>query len=195
MRIVALVIARWKPFLVMVQEVEGRQQESSFRSRSWVAGCGPTLSAEGNADRMCIRMTRLAGTMISAAGSHLFRFPMKFHALLLAGFVSVTAFAAPGDPAVLMKQPALVAALEAVKANEPQTIELQVKLTEIPAPPFKEQKRAAVMKKYFEELGLKNVFIDPEGNVLGTRPEKQPSRTSCSARISTPSFQKRPMSP
>lgn len=97
---------------------------------------------------------------------------MKHLALLLAASMSFAAYAAPGDPAALAKQPAIAAALSAIKANEPQTIELQVKLTEIPAPPFKEQKRALAVKKQFEDLGLKNVFIDQEGNVLGTRPGK-----------------------
>jgi acetylornithine deacetylase/succinyl-diaminopimelate desuccinylase-like protein len=97
---------------------------------------------------------------------------MKHLVLLIAGLSSLVAFAAPGDPAALMKAPALRAALDAVKANEPSTIELQIKLTEIPAPPFKEAKRAAAVKKQFEDLGLKNVFIDQEGNVLGTRPGK-----------------------
>jgi tripeptide aminopeptidase len=97
---------------------------------------------------------------------------MKYLALLIAGLSSLVAFAAPGDPAMLAKTPQLVAALEAIKANEPETIELQIRLTEIPAPPFKEQKRAEAVKKEFERLGLKNVFIDQEGNVLGTRPGK-----------------------
>ncbi len=81
-----------------------------------------------------------------------------------------TAFAAPGDPAVLKNDPTIKAALAAVVKNEPEMIELQVKLCEIPAPPFKEEKRAAAVKALFEQYGLKNVFIDKIGNVVGTRP-------------------------
>ena len=62
------------------------------------------------------------------------------------------------------------AALEAAQRNEPQILEEQVRLCEIPAPPFKEQARAEALRKTFEELGLKNVRIDAEGNVLGERP-------------------------
>ena len=40
-------------------------------------------------------------------------------------------------------------------------------ICEIPAPPFKEERRAAEMKRRFESLGLANVRIDSIGNVLG----------------------------
>ncbi len=42
-------------------------------------------------------------------------------------------------------------------------------LTEIPAPPFKEQARAAAFAGLCREVGLEDVAIDPEGNVLGLR--------------------------
>lgn len=77
------------------------------------------------------------------------------------------------DPAELLKDPAVQSLLEVAKRNEPDTIELQVRLTEIPAPPFQEQVRAAELKRLFEQYGLQNVFIDKEGNVLGTRPGAQ----------------------
>lgn len=85
-----------------------------------------------------------------------------------------SAFAAPGDPAVLRTDPTIQAALAAAQKNEPEMIEVQVKLCEIPAPPFKEQKRAAAVKELFQQYGLQNVFIDPEGNVVGTRPGAKP---------------------
>ena len=66
------------------------------------------------------------------------------------------------------------AALAAALKNEPEMLELQVKLCEIPAPPFKEEKRAAAVKALFEQYGLKNVFIDKIGNVVGTRPGVKP---------------------
>ena len=91
---------------------------------------------------------------------------------LLLPFAS--AFAAPVDPAVLKNDPAIKAALAAALKNEPEMLELQVKLCEIPAPPFKEQVRAAAVKKLFEQYGLKNVFIDKIGNVIGTRPGALP---------------------
>jgi acetylornithine deacetylase/succinyl-diaminopimelate desuccinylase-like protein len=76
--------------------------------------------------------------------------------------------------AKLMADAAVKAAVDAIKASENQTIEDQIRLCEVEAPPFKEAKRAEVYAKMFRELGLQNVRIDKEGNVLGDRPGAQP---------------------
>jgi tripeptide aminopeptidase len=92
--------------------------------------------------------------------------------LALAGLASSAALAQqpPSDiGATLMADAAVKQALDAVRRNEPQIIEEQVRLCEIEAPPFKEEKRAAAYKAVFEKLGLTNVRIDGEGNVLGER--------------------------
>ena len=73
-------------------------------------------------------------------------------------------------PAELMKQPAVASALEAARRNEPKTLELEARLCEIPAPPFHEQQRGLELKGLFQGLGLKDVRIDPAGNVIGVRP-------------------------
>ncbi len=44
-----------------------------------------------------------------------------------------------------------------------------IALTEIPAPPFKEQQRAKVYLEYLRQLGLSDVEMDAEGNVMGLR--------------------------
>jgi acetylornithine deacetylase/succinyl-diaminopimelate desuccinylase-like protein len=81
---------------------------------------------------------------------------------------------APAPAAVsaesLLKEPAVARALETVRKAEPQTIEEQVRLCEIPAPPFKETVRAEAYRKAFEASGLQNVRIDAVGNVIGERP-------------------------
>ena len=96
--------------------------------------------------------------------------------MLLAGVV--TPAVAQQDAAnigtKLMADVAVKAALEMIRAAEPQTIEDQVRLCEIEAPPFKEQKRAEVYARMFRDAGLQNVRIDKEGNVLGDRPGTQP---------------------
>jgi tripeptide aminopeptidase len=46
----------------------------------------------------------------------------------------------------------------------------QIRFCEIPAPPFKEERRAKALKLAFEQLGLADVRIDKAGNVLGSRP-------------------------
>lgn len=76
--------------------------------------------------------------------------------------------------AKLMADSAIKAAVDAIRASETQTIEDQIRLCEVEAPPFKEAKRAEVYAKMFRELGLQNVRIDKEGNVLGDRPGAQP---------------------
>lgn len=62
------------------------------------------------------------------------------------------------------------AALDRIKADNAWTLEQQVSICEIPAPPFKEERRAAEMKRRFEALGLRNVRIDSIGNVIAERP-------------------------
>jgi tripeptide aminopeptidase len=75
-------------------------------------------------------------------------------------------------PAELMQQPAVRAAVEAAKRNEPAILDLQAKVCEIPAPPFKEEARGRELERLFKEAGLKDVRIDGAGNVLGVRPGK-----------------------
>jgi tripeptide aminopeptidase len=75
-------------------------------------------------------------------------------------------------PADLMKDPAVKAAMEAAQRNEPSTLDLEVRICEIPAPPFHEEVRARELKRLFEELHLKDVRIDKTGNVIGVRPGK-----------------------
>jgi tripeptide aminopeptidase len=47
-----------------------------------------------------------------------------------------------------------------------------IELTEIPAPPFKEKIRAAAYLEKLRRLGLKDVEMDPQGNVMGLRKGK-----------------------
>jgi acetylornithine deacetylase/succinyl-diaminopimelate desuccinylase-like protein len=65
--------------------------------------------------------------------------------------------------------PRVKAALDILKADNAWTLQQQMELTQIPAPPFKEQKRAAEYKRRFEAIGLRNVRIDEVGNVIAER--------------------------
>ena len=98
-------------------------------------------------------------------------------ALVSAVIVALAALQAAQDEgaqdravSALAEHPGVKAALAAAKANEPQTIENQIRLSEIPAPPFKEAARGEEMKRLFQQVGLKNVRADKAGNVLGDRP-------------------------
>jgi tripeptide aminopeptidase len=74
------------------------------------------------------------------------------------------------NPAALMQEPAIQAALDAAVRNEPHFIEEQIRVCEIPAPPFHEEARGKEMARLFQQLGLKDVRIDKAGNVIGVRP-------------------------
>lgn len=69
----------------------------------------------------------------------------------------------------LLQDPAVKTALEQLRATEPQTLKDQIRLCEVEAPPFKETKRAQLYAQMFKEIGLTNVRIDKEGNVLGEK--------------------------
>lgn len=89
--------------------------------------------------------------------------------LLFASLAAATcAFAQ--DPAALLQDPAVKAALDLARQNEPKAIEEQIHVCEIPAPPFHETARGQELKRLFSSLGLRDVQIDGAGNVIGVRP-------------------------
>ena len=67
-------------------------------------------------------------------------------------------------------RPEIQRAFEIVVELEPQTEKDLIELTEIPAPPFKEDARAARFREMLEGTGLENVRIDAVGNVLAEWP-------------------------
>ncbi len=69
----------------------------------------------------------------------------------------------------LMAAPQIQKLLEAVKADHERSITDLKLLTEIEAPPFKEQKRAEAFLARVKALGLASAAIDAEGNVVGVR--------------------------
>ncbi|MEG2154961.1 MAG: M20/M25/M40 family metallo-hydrolase [Burkholderiaceae bacterium] len=72
--------------------------------------------------------------------------------------------------AQLMAAPALQAALAAALRDDALTLADQIALSEIESPPFHEDVRAADFARRLRELGLTDVRIDTEGNVIGVRP-------------------------
>lgn len=88
----------------------------------------------------------------------------------LAGLLLLASSLHSQSASVLMQDPAIKAALDAAKRNEPHWIDEQARVCEIPAPPFKEEARAQEMERIFKKLGLKDVRIDKAGNVIGVRP-------------------------
>ena len=71
--------------------------------------------------------------------------------------------------AALFDLPVVQASLEAIKRDEKKTLADQIAITEIEAPPFHEKMRRLDLMERSKTLGLKDVSMDPEGNVIAVR--------------------------
>jgi tripeptide aminopeptidase len=98
---------------------------------------------------------------------NVFRFAAACAVAALALFPNAGSAQAPHAPA---DAPVVRQALDYLASTEPRTIEEQVAICEIPAPPFLEQRRAEDYVRRFRELGFSDVRIDAEGNVIAERP-------------------------
>jgi tripeptide aminopeptidase len=90
--------------------------------------------------------------------------------ILILAMAAAAAFAQ--SPTALVNEASMRAAFDAVKRNEPAMIEQQVKICEIPAPPYHEDTRGKELERLFQQAGLKDVRVDKAGNVVGVRPGK-----------------------
>jgi acetylornithine deacetylase/succinyl-diaminopimelate desuccinylase-like protein len=69
----------------------------------------------------------------------------------------------------LADRPAVKKAFQAISDMQPQTLSDHILLTEIPAPPFKETKRAEKYAEMMKAAGADSVWIDNVGNVIAKR--------------------------
>jgi tripeptide aminopeptidase len=83
----------------------------------------------------------------------------------------------------LQEQPNVKKALNYLEANHERHFAKQIEIAEIPAPTFHEAERARFMEKEFRRVGLKDVEIDKQGNVLGWRPGKLPKTLVVAAHL------------
>ena len=97
-------------------------------------------------------------------------------ASFLAFFAASTAGAVEISPAVTEAYAAMAGhtsvktALAFIKADEARTLAEQKQIVAIPAPPFKEARRAEDFRQRLAAAGLANARIDKEGNVIAVRP-------------------------
>jgi di/tripeptidase len=91
-------------------------------------------------------------------------------ALALATALVALPASAATDPAKLVASPAFKKAVAKLDADYDRTVADIVTLTEIPAPPFKEEARAKAYLEMLKAHGLTHVEMDAEGNVMGVRP-------------------------
>ena len=154
-------------------------------------------TAEGYRFKCRLRPARREGShsWVSTLG-----FNAGSRAILTIAFVTAASQAwgqAAPAPAIepILANPKVVKTLDDIKADDARTLEEQKRITEIPAPPFKEKMRAEYYQKRMQELGFKDAAIDSEGNVIALRKGSAAAvRNSWCRRISTRSFPKAPTS-
>jgi len=71
------------------------------------------------------------------------------------------------DFETLVQAPSIQSALSYIEADHERRVQETLELVAIPAPPFNERRRAEELARRFREIGLEDVTIDAEGNVLG----------------------------
>jgi tripeptide aminopeptidase len=69
----------------------------------------------------------------------------------------------------ILSNSSVVKTLADLKADDEATFAEQKRITEIPAPPYKEKVRAEYYLKRMQELGFRDASIDAEGNVIALR--------------------------
>jgi tripeptide aminopeptidase len=98
-------------------------------------------------------------------------------ALLGAGFIigradAQTPSVAPEIDAAyqaILANPKIIKTLDDIKSDDDTALAEQKRITEIPAPPYKEKVRSEYFLKRMQELGFKDASIDSEGNVIALR--------------------------
>jgi acetylornithine deacetylase/succinyl-diaminopimelate desuccinylase-like protein len=91
--------------------------------------------------------------------------------LILVATAALSAQAPSSSTSVdaLIQSPRFKTAGDALRKDHDRFVKELIALTEIPAPPFKEQKRAEAVLALLKQTKLTNVEIDQEGNVMGLR--------------------------
>ncbi len=73
------------------------------------------------------------------------------------------------DARRILDSPQFKQAAAFIRSDYDRFVRELVAVTEIPAPPFKEQRRAKAFLEMLRQHGLSDVEMDPEGNVMGVR--------------------------
>jgi tripeptide aminopeptidase len=69
----------------------------------------------------------------------------------------------------IANQPKFQTATEFISKDHDRFVRELIQITEVEAPPFKEEKRAKLFAEMLRQSGLADVSIDAEGNVIGVR--------------------------
>jgi acetylornithine deacetylase/succinyl-diaminopimelate desuccinylase-like protein len=90
-------------------------------------------------------------------------------ALLVITFSIPVAAAQEAAVRQILDSPRFAAASTFIEGDQPRFVRELIALTEIPAPPFKEEARATAYLEMLRASGLTDVEMDQEGNVMGLR--------------------------
>lgn len=85
----------------------------------------------------------------------------------------------------LLSRSDVVRAFERIEASYAPYVDLQIAISEVPAPPFGETERALFMRDLFRERGIENAHIDDAGNVIALRPGTGEKTLVLSAHLDT----------
>ena len=107
--------------------------------------------------------------MRSDIGMYLMRKLAVFAGLVIC-LGAQAAVAGPSAVSDVLQSAEFKSAAAALTADHDRFVEENIRLTEIPAPPFKEEARARAYAGMMRESGLSDVAIDGIGNVIGVRP-------------------------
>ncbi|MBZ5642349.1 MAG: M20/M25/M40 family metallo-hydrolase [Acidobacteriia bacterium] len=102
--------------------------------------------------------------------------------IALTSFIQNFARKASASPA--QEDPRVARVLEILHAGVQAATEEQIRITEIPAPPFQESARAAYMKTLLSAAGL-HVTVDTTGNVIGEFAGSSPEIVMLTAHMDT----------
>ena len=97
-----------------------------------------------------------------------FRFAVLFAAFLLMPILSTTRVARSAPQLKLTRSPSVLSALKILDGASAAITAEQIRITEIPAPSFRESLRGTHLAKLLSDAGLK-VHTDQAGNVIGER--------------------------
>jgi acetylornithine deacetylase/succinyl-diaminopimelate desuccinylase-like protein len=95
------------------------------------------------------------------------------------------AFAGASAQEPLLSRPDVSAAMSYLERHHQEHIEKQITIAEIASPGGQEGRRAQFMRAEFQRVGLTDIEIDPEGNVLGWRRGKSPKTLVIAAHTDT----------
>ena len=93
-----------------------------------------------------------------------------FLVMFLSGLVSPLWAQPTADLSSLQASPEYQVALDYLDQDSERYVRELIQLTEIPAPPFAEERRAAAYLELLRAAGLDDVVQDEIGNVMGIRP-------------------------